>query len=183
MATAPLVDNRKDSTDYSFTYKTVQLKDGNIWTAQNFNYFTNGDECQTFSPYNEYVKSHREDPEYGLYYEWQSLTPEVIPAGWHLPTVDEWMAVVNCYGGVEQALPHLLVGGSSGLDLDFTGGTYFKNQSCLQLARDFGFFWSATVEETNEYAMFLRLDKSEKKAETMGTRKSNRFNVRLVKDK
>ncbi len=184
MVTEPLVDSRTDETGMSFTYPTVKLKDGNIWTAKNFNYFTGEEHCQTWAPYFE---SKAESRIGGLYYGWTVLTPKVLPPGWHLPTWQEYQALIDAYGGGEQAFDQLTKGGASGLNLELTGGTYLANQSCIQLSGNNGFFWSGSIGNDNASAAILQLS-TPKKIKVSWTRmgrsgpNENRFAVRLIKD-
>lgn len=181
MSTPPLVDNRKDSTGHSFTYKTVQLKDGNIWLAENFNYYVgrwNDDTCQGFDG-GEDIEGRSN----GCYYQWNALGGEVIPDGWHLPTVDEFTALITAYGGAENAYSALLEGGSSGMNLTLGGGTYFPNQSCAQLAGNNGWFWSSSEGRNTDFAALLYLSKDAQKADIKYLNKKDLFSVRLVKNK
>lgn len=100
------------------TYKTVEI--GNqVWMAENLNYETPGSfcyndspkECETFgrlywwaaamdtegkwSPNGKYCDyGHVCEPVYPL--------RGVCPAGWHLPTYNEWRTLLGAVGGVEK---------------------------------------------------------------------------------
>ena len=183
MSTPPLVDNRKDVTGVTSTYQTVLLKDGNIWMAENYNYCANEDLCQTYMGYRDFMEDNRKDG-VGLYYEWSAFTPAALPPGWHVPTIEEWKTMVNCYGGITNCYSALVKGGSSGLNLQLDGGTYFKNEGCRQLAmQGLGFYWSASEGDNTNFAALIMLDKDKTEASIKYIRKEYRFNVRLVKDK
>lgn len=185
MSTAPLVDSRRDPSGITTTYQTVQLDDGNIWLAENFNYFLNDNVCQTYEGCGDEAEADRKDG-VGLYYDWHAFAPNLglVPAGWHLPTVDEWKALVTAYGGTGVAYKHLVEGGSSGLNMQLLGGTYFPNQDCSQLAmQGLAFFWSSSQGDDTGYAAILMMEKDQSKAEILYERKEYRFSVRLVKDK
>ena len=179
MSTAPLVDSRKDYTDHTFTYKTVALKDGNTWLAESFNYYKDtpqNEGCQGWHWSGESLQSRT----YGVYYQLETLM-SVVPEGWHIPTVEEWTAMINCYGGIESCYGALIKGGSSGLDLNIAGGNYFTKQECG--LRDFGFYWSSSVSATDDDCVSVfRLQQDIKKAELLDMRKTFQFNARLVKD-
>ncbi len=186
MRTAPFVDSRKDSTGVTRTYKTVQLKDGNIWLAENFDYFLNDHVCQSFRGYRMDDESSRSIGDSGIYYDWAAFAPDLslIPAGWHLPTVDEWQAMIACYGGTDNAYEDLAKGGSSGLELRMDGGTFFPGEGCQQLAmQGFAYFWTASEGEDKKFAALFECDSNKKKIENKYLRKQYRFNIRLVKDK
>lgn len=185
MSTPPLVDNRKDDSGNIITYKTVALRDGNIWLAENFNYYIDANWpgiCQSFRGDGTDLESRREA---GLYYEWEAFSKNIIPPGWHLPTIDEWKNLINHYGGFDgDAAYHALVkGGSSGLNLGIYGGTYYRNQSCNQLAVNNGWVWSASEGDDRRYAALINLQKREQKIQIQYQDKERRFNARLVKDK
>ncbi|GBU21803.1 hypothetical protein R80B4_01703 [Fibrobacteres bacterium R8-0-B4] len=75
------------------TYKTAEMPDGKTWTAENMNYDTAdgvGSCCYEDSAY--YCGK------YGRMYDWNTAMA-VCPAGYHLPSREEWEALVNAAGG------------------------------------------------------------------------------------
>lgn len=187
MSTAPFADGRKDSSGITTTYKTAELKDGNIWLAENFNYFLNHDVCQTFEGSRDTSERSRKNG-VGLYYNWEAFAPNLglAPTGWHVPTVNEWQAMMKCYGEIGSADTYnqLKVGGSSGLNLDSCGATYFPEDPCNQLAaQGFGYFWSASEGDDDRFAALIDLSDEEKKLDVKYLTKLFRVSVRLVKDK
>lgn len=73
-------------------YKWVRLKDGKKWMAQNLNFKTANSSC--------YANQRANCAKYGQLYPWNDLINEkACPAGWHLPTDEEWQKMVNFYGG------------------------------------------------------------------------------------
>lgn len=185
MSTPPLVDSRKDDSGIATTYQTVAMNDGNIWLAENFNYYINANGhdgiCQSFSGYDLSPQARG----CGLYYEWPAFAKGIVPDGWHVPSVDEWKALINAYGGTDgdAAYNALVKDGSSGLNLGIDGGTYFKNQSCLQLAQNLGMYWTDSEGDNTDYAAMIMLTRSEKAVKIEYLTKGDRFNVRLVKNK
>lgn len=139
--------------DNSFTdprdgqiYKTVKLKDGKIWMAQNFN-FDVGDGCCF---YNNEVSN---GPKYGRLYNWKAAQ-KACPLGWHLPSSDEWDKMIGLYGTWEAnefnfsntknraAFSQLISKGSSGFSVQFGGTSGMLNP--FQAIGMSGQYWSST---------------------------------------
>jgi len=74
------------------TYKTVKMPDGKVWMAQNLNYKPeSGHSCS----YGGNMSLHEQ---YGRLYDWETAKA-VSPAGWHLPSVDEWVDLLYAVSG------------------------------------------------------------------------------------
>jgi len=73
----------------SKTYKTVKI-DNQTWMAENLNYDAEGSQCYENDPANCTV--------YGKLYDWETAM-KACPKGWHLPSKDEWLVLVNFTGG------------------------------------------------------------------------------------
>jgi len=71
------------------TYKWVRLKDDKKWMAQNLNYESADTWC--------YGNNLANCNEYGRLYTWQAAN-NACPAGWRLPTDEEWWAMASYYG-------------------------------------------------------------------------------------
>jgi len=70
-------------------YRTVKI--GNqVWMAENLNYDAPGSKCYNNNPANA--------EKYGRLYDWETAK-KVCPAGWHLPSNDEWKVLVDFVGG------------------------------------------------------------------------------------
>jgi uncharacterized protein (TIGR02145 family) len=63
------------------TYRTVKMPDGEIWMAENLNYKADSSWC--------YQNADSNCVKYGRLYDWNTAMT-ACPAGWHLPTAEEW---------------------------------------------------------------------------------------------
>jgi uncharacterized protein (TIGR02145 family) len=139
-------------------YRTVKI--GNqIWMAENLNFKIDGSWCYDDDEANGKI--------YGRLYNWEAAKM-ACPAGWHLPSDDEWEVLVNAVGGRGVDGKHLksktgwypsnwdkiecldtygfsaLPGGARGLD-----GSFFN-------AGGFGYWWTATgYDAGNAYNRLL----------------------------
>jgi len=68
-------------------YLTIEMPDGKVWMAQNLNYVTKDSKCNP-------SRCDR----YGQFYTWDDAM-NVCPAGWHLPTKEEFDAMIAAIGG------------------------------------------------------------------------------------
>ncbi len=97
------------------TYQTVTIN-GKVWMAENLKY---GTVVNTIVPQtnNGIVESYaygNNQAKYDMYagnHTWNEAMnytqveggQGICPTGWHIPTMDEWMSVVNAYGGLYAA--------------------------------------------------------------------------------
>ncbi|MCL2183843.1 MAG: hypothetical protein FWB85_10285, partial [Chitinispirillia bacterium] len=89
---ANFYDSFKDSRDGK-TYVTVRI--GNLtWMAQNLNYATSDSWCYGDDPSN--------CTKYGRLYTWDAAM-SACPAGWRLPTREDWNNLVQAVGGSSMA--------------------------------------------------------------------------------
>ncbi len=134
-------------TDYEGnTYKTIQI--GNqCWMKENLNYDADsGSWC--------YDNDSSNCTTYGRLYNWETALT-VAPAGWHLPTDDEWVTLTDYLGGVNVAGGKMKETGTAHWNSEnigatnssgFTalaGGYRHNNGSFLDMGID-AYFWSAT---------------------------------------
>ena len=121
-------------------YKTVKLKDGNTWMAQNLN-FDVGEGCSFYD----------NDPElggiYGRLYTWDAAM-KACPEGWRLPSNKEVDSLFTAYGNKSyKAL--IIKDGDSGFAA-LLGGSRISDGEFYNLGL-IGYYWSAT-EKGAEYA-------------------------------
>jgi uncharacterized protein (TIGR02145 family) len=95
------------------TYKTVRIG-SQTWLAENLDF-----ECEGSKAYNN-DPANRD--KYGLLYDWETAK-KAVPPGWHLPTNEEWQALIDYADG-----------SSPGKDYDFkrdsrTAGKHLKAAS------------------------------------------------------
>ena len=172
------------------SYKTVQI--GNqVWMAENLNYVflssTDGLDSGSFCYNDSLVYCEK----YGRLYTWAAANVS-CPAGWHLPSSDEWRVLFSTVGDSS----------SAGLDLKATSGWYGNLNGSDAYAfsmlpggfRDVGgkylheqrvaFFWSSS-EDSETFAYYTgfvltssQLDDSCIKRDY----RSEALSVRCVKD-
>ena len=106
------------------------------------------------------------------------------PPGWHLPSLDEWITLINHLGGTDQAASQLTEEGSSGLNLSFSGNksANISPTDIFNFLGDTGFYWTAT-EDGEQTAYAIRIDRGKASVDIHTYRKANGFSVRYIKDK
>jgi uncharacterized protein (TIGR02145 family) len=150
-------------------YKTVKLKDENVWMAQNFN-FDVGEGCCF------YDNDPKNGEKYGRLYTWEAAM-KACPEGWHLPSHDEWQEMKTQYmgkfenkdkqdearftfmkliSGFEDAYKALIEGGS-GFSVMLSG--YYDSNGSFGSTGEYGRYWSST-ENNSSHAWFCNFDRS-----------------------
>jgi uncharacterized protein (TIGR02145 family) len=130
-------------------YKTVEIG-GVVWFAENLNFAAEGSVCYDNDPAN--------GDKYGRLYDWETAL-KACPAGFHLPSDDEWTALVNYAGGEETAGTKLK--SAAGWNEDGNGTNDFgwsalpggdgSSDGSFDGAGNYGYWWSAT-EDDADYA-------------------------------
>ncbi|MDR3013483.1 MAG: fibrobacter succinogenes major paralogous domain-containing protein [Chitinispirillales bacterium] len=165
----------------SQTYRTVKI--GNLtWMAQNLNHVTNGSWC--------YDDDASNCDKYGQLYTWDAAMA-ACPAGWRLPTDDDWDSLVQIAGGRDMAgrrlksrtgwVPYLnlILRGTDDFDfLALPGGSRFVDGNFGHIG-EFGFWWSATVNDAFN-ARFWNMLSHSHGVSTAGDDKKFGFSVRCV---
>ncbi|SHK86827.1 major paralogous domain-containing protein [Fibrobacter sp. UWH5] len=143
----------KDSRDGK-TYKTVKI--GNqTWMAENLNYKTSGSVCYDYKDAN--------CKKYGRLYTWGGAQ-NACPAGWHLPTEEEWGTLLKNVGGKEtadRALKSRHGWNDDGDGFDNYGFSalpagYRRYYGNFDTAGSSAYFWSAS-EYASYYAYYMYL--------------------------
>ena len=153
-------------TDYrdgqSYRYTKVGKLD---WMADNYNYVAEPGvgswyygQAERSIIANGYALETEEDrKKYGRLYDYYAAR-DSAPEGWRLPTADEFKQLVVDLGGPLYARDQLMVGGSTGIDLNLSG--YFEKSSTGDPAfrnvfdgqDKFGMFWLNDYFESAQYA-------------------------------
>ncbi len=134
-------------------YKTVKIGT-QIWLAENLNYYTNSGSWYYENESNSYAST------YGRLYDWQTACNS-CPAGWHLPTDEEWTILTNYLGGESVAGGKIKENGTSHWNSPNTGATNESGFTALPGGGrggdgSFGYlgclayFWSATENDASK---------------------------------
>ncbi len=134
-------------------YLTVRIGDQH-WMAENLNYDGGVRTC--------YDRDPARCGEYGGLYSWEVAT-EVCPAGWHLPTHDEWIALSEFLGN-DEAGQKMKAGSRDPVPWDGNNQSGFSaipagagNGEGFHRMGDWALFWSATAYN-GQRAWFAQLD-------------------------
>jgi len=159
-------------------YRTVKL--GNqTWMAQNLNYPAENSVC--------YDNKSGNCSKYGRLYTWDAAK-NACPAGWHLPSNEEWTALAGHVGGTSVASKKLksVTGwddrGNGTDNFEFTAlpGGYGDKRGFHNI-RYYGYWWSAT-ESNAEGAWNRSMDYYNEHIFTGNRFRSDLFSVRCVQD-
>jgi uncharacterized protein (TIGR02145 family) len=181
-----------DSRDGT-VYKTVIMAGGYTWMAENLNYATrelsgNGAWC--------YGDADSNCVKYGRLYDWATAMT-VCPAGWHLPTDDEWGSLGVAAGAGETAGKKLKSAtgwnnngtaswSSSGNGTDdygfsaLPGGSY--NGGSFSRVGEEGAWWTTREGPFDGLAIYKYMHSSSDEMVTYYSNKSTALSVRCVQD-
>jgi uncharacterized protein (TIGR02145 family) len=169
---APAVSTFKDSRDGK-TYKTVKV-DGKTWMAENLNFAAKGSAC--------YGNKDDNCAKYGRLYNWKTAK-ESCPAGWRLPTDDEWRALVNYAGGEKAAGTKLKSkdwGGTNEYGFSALPGGSSVSSGQFENIGEGGIWWSAT--EHRRGAWWWSMSRNSESVGRWSSKKLDLFSVRCVQD-
>jgi uncharacterized protein (TIGR02145 family) len=149
------------------------VKIGNqVWMAENLNYDAgSGSWC--------YDNSSSNCSQYGRMYDW-ATAKTVAPAGWHLPSKEEFEILLKNLGGSGTSeYTNIIPSGTSGFSALF-GGWRSGNGDCTGIGKSAG-FWSATgIVFWNAWCLWVTSDNQ--KAVMGGNLRKDPLSVRLLKD-
>jgi len=130
---------------------------------------------------------------YGGLYNWYAVeSGKLCPAGWHVPSDEEWKSLVNHLGGEEIAGGKLKEGGTEHwLNPNTNGsnesgfralpGGYHNSTGSYNLIGEFGRFWTSTGNDS-QTAFYWFLGYQSAAANTQENIKASGFSVRCVMD-
>ncbi len=162
-------------------HSSNQMSDGKQWLTENLNVNIAQSYC--------YDDAELNCRRYGRLYTWESAQRGCLSLGngWRLPTNDEWQQLAKHYGGVRDdsddggkaAFKALLIGGSSGFNVLFSGGRTTGGQYARLEAH--GFYWTAS-ESDSTAAWFYNFGQAGYLNRHNDGEKQGAFAVRCVKE-
>jgi uncharacterized protein (TIGR02145 family) len=189
-----------------YTYTSVVLGNGQEWMAENLRTATyaNGDPIPNIIdsiPWSQlntpawcnYDNSSANDAIYGKLYNWYTVSDprNVCPAGWHVPTDEEWTILTDFLGGESVAGGKMKTttgweaantgatneSGFSGLP----GGSRSSSSGSFSYVGYDGYWWSSSENDTgNAWSRYL--GNGNGSAYRYFTSKRNGFSVRCLRD-
>jgi len=172
------------------TYKTVKIGE-QVWMAENLNYNANKSKC-----YGDWTggDSQNKCSIYGRMYNWATAM-EICPSGWHLPSDNEWIALITTAGGSGSKLKSttgwstdLSCGGNGTDDYGFSalpGGYGNDGLGTFGAIGTNGYWWTNTeyyVAPNNAPYAYVRSICSATAVGRDFNGKSAYYSVRCVKD-
>lgn len=123
-------------------YKIVKI--GNqLWFQENMNYITTNSFC--------YDNLNPNCDNFGRLYA-STVSRDVCPDGWHLPSRNDFDTLINNFGGSNSAYLHLINGGNSGFDA-LLGGK--KNDDNFEYMNERAYFWSSSFDAYSRHYFLL----------------------------
>jgi len=157
-------DNLHDTRDGN-TYNTVVI--GNQeWMAENLRYNATGSRC-----YDDY-----DCQKYGRLYNWTTAS-YICPSGWHLPSDEEWNALITAVGGLSMSATKLK---TTSWDRGCTNDFGF---SALPLPGSDASVWWSITQNGSYYASSWMIEYDADFVSRYDKEKTNLFSIRCVKDK
>lgn len=180
----------------------------NLWTKENLGvaHYRNGDTIPQVTDHNQWLSLttgawcyYNNDPAngatYGKLYNWYAVHDPrgITPAGWHIPSDNEWTTLVNCLGDfftsggamkeagiIHWADPNSGATNSSGFT-GLPGGTRVINGGPFDNLSTYGYFWSSTEADMTN-AWLLTLTYNGPYTNLAGFDKRLGLSVRCIKD-
>jgi uncharacterized protein (TIGR02145 family) len=169
-----LADGRNNKT-----YKTVRIG-GKTWMAENLNYKAGNSWC--------YGGLDDNCRKYGRLYDWKTATT-ACPTGWHLPSNQEWAALMTAAGGHTVAGKKLKTvsgwynngNGTDELGFAATPGGNRRNDGKFYGINNDGSWWSSTEVE-GELAFYRGIFYASEKVYEFNYDWGYGFSIRCVQD-
>jgi uncharacterized protein (TIGR02145 family) len=172
--------------------KTTKFKDGNT-SIPNITDNTEWDALSTpaYCWYNNNEATYKAS--YGALYNWYTLnTRNLCPTGWHVPTDDEWTAMITFLGGGSIAGGKLKETGTTHWLSPNTGATNESGYTLLPggyrnvlgtfiNVGNYGYLWSSTVY-VYDYVWYRYVYYSASNVYSMNNWKNCAFSVRCLQD-
>ena len=148
-------------------FKTVRI--GNqIWMAENLNITVPDSWCYNDNP--------GMGPKYGRLYTWEAAK-KACPAGWRLPTENDWAQLIDFLGGEDKAGKQLRMGGSCGFNASLGGLTDVGNYRLLDM---YGTFWTSSSYDS-DHAWYIYITSTSSNVTKTYFSKKYGFSVRYIK--
>jgi uncharacterized protein (TIGR02145 family) len=127
------------------TYRTVKIGE-QVWMAENLNYKADSSWCYDNNPDN--------CKKYGRLYSWD-VAMKACPAGWHLPTNQEWQTLVDFVGGRSTAGTKLKSkspnwNGTDDYGFSALPGGYRSTDGSFYGLGSWGYWWAATEGDVDD---------------------------------
>ena len=126
--------------NYTYTGRTVVIG-GLTWMAENLNRNTSNSWC--------YDGATSNCSKYGRLYTWDAAM-NACPAGWRVPSRDEWKGLVDAVSGVATELKSSAPGWDGTDDLGFSalpGGVRYGSSGSFASAGEMGYWWISTEDD------------------------------------
>lgn len=111
---------------------------------------------------------------YGALYNWYAVgTNKLAPAGWHVPTKDEWQTLIDFLGGSYQTVSYI-----ENLNFPINAGIRESSDGDFDDLNSYGYYWTST-EYGDDRAFSQKLSSSIYSSRYY---KSNGMSIRCIKD-
>jgi uncharacterized protein (TIGR02145 family) len=161
-------------------YRTVNIN-GITWTRENMRYMA--------LPGASYFDNDKNNlPHYGALYDWRAAC-QVCPAGWHLPSQDEFRELLNYYDGKESAWRNDSNADKS-FNIQLAGEQDYEG--VFSEIDESAFLWTSTEYDNKNAGYFsfmvyfgkpsIDISRKEDIDDIHGSEKSCRYSVRCLKE-
>lgn len=146
------------------------------WMAKDMNF-------KTTSGYTVVADKDMHNKAQGLLYTWEAAK-KACPAGWHLPSENEWQHLVDTFGGRSLKSSEGWAMGGNGEN--FSGfnaypSYYLSGEVEYPSYKWFGHWWTATSKTDTEASVFWMIPQ-DGDVRNQAKKKTNSYSVRCLKD-